>query len=439
MNGQSSPTHATPAATVPATSASKRERGYLLAARCAWALALLLICVRVGWSPHKQSVFSADYLPAGAHWLRGEEIYNARHHFIYSPLAAAAFVPFAVLPAGPSGILWRLGCAAAFAWVCAAWLRSGLSNLRSETSSFAAAPPGYTNLGIAFLLLLPLAAGNLNLGQLNVGVLVLTAGSVLAARARRWNLAALLLAVGGFMKIYPLAVGLLLAMLYPRQLSWRLAVAVAALFLVSLGLQHPAYAWREYRQWFAVLGGDDRLDVDLYASWRDFGFLLRACGVPLSDSAYRLMEAGAGGLLAVFLWLGQHRWRWSEDRLLGAVFSLGCAWMVLFGPATEAATYVLLALPVCAALLAAWRRLPGAVGRQPGFNGFTAVFAASYALLLLADLANAWFHGWTHHLAMRALQPVAALVFTGGMVGWLMRKPAAESLPAELSIYEIKG
>ena len=67
----------------------------------------------------------------------------------------------------------------------------------------------------------------------------------------------------------------------------------------------------EYRHWFAVLGRDDRLDVDLYATWRDFGYLLRAVGAPLSDHAYRLMEVAAGGALAAFLWLGQRRGRWS--------------------------------------------------------------------------------------------------------------------------------
>jgi hypothetical protein len=405
----------------PSTSSGNR---YLQTIRCAWLIVLLVICVRVGISPHRQSVYSVDYVTAGWHWLHGQGLYTASRHFVYSPLVGAAFSPFAVLPLRLSNILWRLVCVAALVYTASAWLRSGLSGLGDVPSRGSVSASTTT----AFLLLLPLAAGNLNVGQINVLVLAGTAAGVLAASRKHWNLAALLLAATGFMKIYPLAVGLLLALLYPRRFSWRLLLALAALFVLSLILQRPTYAWTQYGGWAAVLRGDDRLDIDLYSSWRDFGFLLRACGVPLSDQAYRVMEVAAGGALAVFLWLGQQRWGWSETRLCGGVFALGCAWMLLFGPATEAATYVVLSLPVCATLTAAWR-LPGADGTRRA-RGLPAAFAVSYALLLLSDLANSWAHGGTHHLYMRALQPVAALIFTVGVVCWLLRRPTPVIRPA---------
>ena len=92
--------------------------------------------------------------------------------------------------------------------------------------------------------------------------------------------------------------------------------------------------------------------------------------------------------------------------------------MMLFGPATEAATYVVLALPVCGLLVAAWSLPPA-----PGVSAWRALLTVVYALLLLADLANGWFHGLTHHLFMRALQPVAALLFTLGVIWRLLRHP----------------
>jgi hypothetical protein len=384
---------------------------------CAWAIVLLVICVRVGISPHRQSVYSVDYVTAGAHWFHGQEVYTASRHFVYSPLAAAAFTPFSAFPLRVSNILWRLFGAAALLLAAAAWMRSGISGLGD-----ARAPDSWSrSVTTGLLLLLPLAVGNLNLGQLNVLVLAVTAAGVLAVHRRHWNLAALLLAGTAFMKIYPVAVGLLLALLFPRQLSWRLLLALVGLFLFSLVIQRPAYAWGEYRHWAATLHADDRLDIDLYSSWRDFGFLLRACGVPLPDQAYRVMEIACGGALAVFLLVGKWRRNWPESRLLGGAFSLGCAWMVLFGPATEAATYIIVALPVCAALVAAWA-LPSAGGGSRA-SGLAMTFTASYALLILSDAANSWMHGGTHHLYMRALQPVAALVFTGGVVSWLVQTP----------------
>ena len=372
-----------------------------------WMAVVLAVCVRVGIKPEKQSVYTVDYATAGRQWLHGGEVYRASRHFVYSPLTAAAMVPFGVLPDRVGNIVWRLFYVGLFAGVAAAWLRSE----RAGPMATAA----------AFLMMLPLCTGNVNNGQINMLVFVLAAGGVLAVRGERWNLAAVLLAGAGFVKIYPLAVGLLLAVLFPRRLVWRLAAALAGLFALSLVLQRPSYAWREYHHWFAVLGGDDRLETDIYESWRDFGFMLRASGVPLSDRAYRVMEAAAGGALAAFLWAGQRWGKWERERLLVGVLYLGCAWMLLFGPATEAATYVLLALPVCAALVAAWRV------RSP----WRWAFVASYVLLLVTDLTGSWFHSLTHHLYTRAQQPVAALIFAGAVAVslWSRRPDKSESVP----------
>jgi hypothetical protein len=416
-----------PAAGNAVSAPDKGTRRYLWAVLCAWAIVLLVICIRVGISPTRQSVYTADYVTAGWRWLHGQEIYSGNRHFVYSPLAAVAFTPIAVFPLRLSNVLWRLICGVALLLTANAWLRSGISGLGDVR------PPARfsASMTTGLLLMLPLAAGNLNIGQLNVAVLVVTAIGVLAVREHYWNTAAILLAGLGFMKIYPLAIGMLLAWLYPRQLSWRLVLALAALFLLSLGLQRPAYAWSEYKHWAATLGADDRLDIDLYSSWRDFGFLVRACNIPLPDQAYRVMEVTAGGALALFLWLGKQRWGWTETRLLGGVFSLGCAWMLLFGPATEAATYVVLSLPLCAALIAAWELPPASPGGSR-MRGFALVFAISYVLVLVADFANSWAHSGTHHLYMRALQPIGALIFTAGVVCWLMRSPAPEaSIPTD--------
>ena len=384
---------------------------YALTVRWLWIVALLAICVRVGVSPHKQSSYAADYAPAGLEWLHGAKIYHRRHHFVYSPPVAAFFAPFAALTEPTGGIVWRVFEAGLLLWAADSWLRSRPANLGGL-------PLDPRRLPTALLLLLPLAAGNLNLGQMNVFVLVLGAGGVLAAGREAWTLAAVLLAAAAYVKIYPLALGLLLALLWPRRFSWRLALALLGGFVLSLGLQRPGYVWDEYHQWFAVLGRDDRLDVDLFATWRDFGFLLRAVGVGLSDRAYRIMEIASGGVLALFLWWGQRRGGWRRDKLLGGVFCLGCAWMMLFGPATEAATYVVLSLPVCGLLVTAWS--------LPADPPWRVLLALVYVLLLLADLANSLFHGLTHHLFMRALQPVAALLFTGGVVWQLCRRlPAA--------------
>ncbi len=372
-----------------------------------WLAVVAAVCIRAGLHPHKQSILHADYLPAGAHWLRGEEIYRRRQGFLYSPPIAAFFAPWSALPAALAAVLWRVACVLGLLAVAERWLRGPLPGL-GETVPARAVPA-------TLLLFLPLAAGNVNLGQMNLVVLALVLGGVLAASRARWNLVAAVFALAAFVKIYPLAVGLLLVALYPRPLAGRLALALLATFLLSLVLGRPGQAWREYHEWFAVLGRDNRLDADAVVSWRDFGTLLRAGGVTLPTGVYRLMQAAAGGALAVFLLWGQLRMRWTPATLLGGVFCLGCAWMILFGPATEAATYLLLALPLCGALAAAWT-LPAAGPRR----WVRWALAAVYALLLWSDVSNSWLHGRLHPY-LHALQPAAALLFAGTVAWWLTR------------------
>ena len=72
-----------------------------------WVLTLVVISLHAGINPGAHSVF-IDYWNAGARWIRGEYLYPHRNQFLYSPLAAAWFAPFALLPQALGGILWRL-------------------------------------------------------------------------------------------------------------------------------------------------------------------------------------------------------------------------------------------------------------------------------------------------------------------------------------------
>ena len=112
----------------------------------------------------------------------------------------------------------------------------------------------------------------------------------------------------------------------------------------------------------------------------------------------------------------------------GGVFCLGGAWMMLFGPATEAATYVVLALPVCGALVAVWN-LPVDPPDRRFIVSSRTILTAAYVLLLLADVLNGWWHGHERHLFTRTLQPIAALLFTANIVWFLLRPPPGQTHP----------
>jgi hypothetical protein len=250
-----------------------------------------------------------------------------------------------------------------------------------------------------------LSVGSLNNGQSNPLIAGLLLAAVAGAARRRWNLAAACAAAACLFKGYPLAVGLLLAAVYPRRFAPRLALALA----VGLGLpflaQRPDYVFGQYGEWVRLLGGDDRKDWATANGYRDLWLLFRVAGVPVGKSAYLgLQLAAALGAAAVCV-AGRAVGR-PRRQLLTTLLALGVCWMLLCGPATESATYILLA-PVLAWAVVA--------GRDTDATWPARWLPAAAFALLTAAQAACWFPVGKPLHAL-GVQPLAALVFTGGLL-----------------------
>jgi len=176
-----------------------------------WSAALVVLLIRSAGGYHHTIAF-VHFRLAGLQWTRGEDLYANWRGFVYSPMVAAFFAPFAYLPASVGIALWQLlNVAAAL---------GGLAALLQTIS------PGDVrkHVGIVCLLLLPSALGNLDIGHSNpltIGLLML---AVAAVGVQRWNCAALCVAMAASLKIYPLAIGLLICVIAPRPFGWRLLV-----------------------------------------------------------------------------------------------------------------------------------------------------------------------------------------------------------------------
>jgi hypothetical protein len=364
----------------------------------AWGLALVAISIRVWFKPGAHSVFVL-FRDAGAHWVNGQNLYGQGSKFLYSPLTAAWFAPFSFLPENVAGIVWRLlgGLALALTAYTAGktvWPRASESNKWSW----------------GLLLLLPLALSNLNNGQTNPLVLALMLISIISILYKRWFLSAICIAVATYFKIYPLVIGLLLSVPFPRQLFWRLVLSLAGLFLLSLLLQRPSYVLGEYAHWFDHLGGITRRSAGESRLWRDVYFLLWTAHVPITPRIWLVVEALSGISIALFCaWGVQHQWQ--STRLIFAAVALGCAWMVLFGPATDAASYLLLGPVLIYGLfqslttpLPSWIRIG---------------MITSYAGLIGADICDSWLRVKYHFAYIRCLQPGVGLIFLTTIVAWL--------------------
>jgi hypothetical protein len=112
--------------------------------------------------------------------------------------------------------------------------------------------------------------------------------------------------------------------------------------------------------------------------------------------------------VAGYLYLGQRRGAGAE-RLDFLLLTLGTCWMLLFGPATESSTYVILAPP----LALAWLRWRGEAG------GYVKCAGACYGLLLGSQMLSSWGHQYQNAYT-HLVQPAGAMILAGAVIlyGW---------------------
>jgi Glycosyltransferase family 87 len=296
----------------------------------AWALALIGVAVAVS-QPGKGGKLYPTFVAAGEHVRNGERVYGEipsdQDQYRYSPLVAVAFAPWAELPMPIGAVLWRWLQAAVFLLALRGWSRVTIPHVPFPALA---------------LLCLPLVLGNVFNAQLNPLVAaLLLAGLTAFARERYW-LAAMSVAAATAFKVYPLAIGLLLCVIEPRRFGSRLILAVLVGFALPFAFQSPDYVSQQFADWFERVRVDDRTAQPIERGYHDVQKLLRRWGKPTSLDTYRGTEVLAGCVAAGLVYASR-RQRRSRARQVQACGGLGLVWCTLFGPATESATYSLLA------------------------------------------------------------------------------------------------
>ncbi len=352
-----------------------------------WIVILIGICIRVAIWPTVHTVYPT-YAQAARNWIAGEELYGKAGNYRYSPLVAISLIPFSLLPDRLGGILWRLLNAgvylAALAWASKVVLPT---------------PPTRTHLALVFLLVMPLSINSLNNGQSNPLVIGLLLAATAGVSTKRWNLASLCATLAALLKIYPIAIGLLLVSVYPRRLGTRFVLALLAGIIIPFFLQEAHYVLGQYASWLEHLSADSRENWPLEAGYRDLRLLLRAWLLTPNPTIYLAIQLLAGIGAAIFCLFGSVK-GWPERRLLTSLLTLGCGWMTLLGPATESSTYILVAPSLAWSLLDGWLR--------PHPTWILSGFLCSYGLFLAASLAG-WFPGVARIHAL-GLHPFGALM-----------------------------
>jgi hypothetical protein len=302
-----------------------------------WAVAFLGLCARTLFLKVDRSSVYPDFSTAGHNWLNGDELYvrGGAHEFRYSPLIAAFFVPFDLLPSRIGEFIWRsinFGMFVGGLYYCC---KTGVPRAMSTVEICA-----------VFLLCIPLSVGSLNNAQSNplvLGLMLFATGGVVR---KQWTLSAVCVALATCFKLYPIALGMILMLQYPWKIGWRLLVALAAAATLPLLMQHADYVIGQYTVWVHYLSSEDRQRGPIADWYKDFRALWRVYVMTMRQSTYLIVELSAAAGIAVLCLVARFR-KMPIGLWCALALSLACCWMTVLGPATESATYILLA-PVVA-------------------------------------------------------------------------------------------
>jgi hypothetical protein len=311
------------------------------AARNVWLGVILGLAIHAFCLPFSHSVYDV-YLGAARRWLADEPIYVlARDYYRYSPLFAVALGPLAVLPDGASAAAWKIINCGIFVLGLRAWA-SRLSPRRLSSNETA----------VQLLLAIPVALHSLYNGQANLMMLGSLLLGMAAAGEGKWNRAALWIAWATLIKGYPLALAMILVVLFPRQFAGRFVASLLAGLLLPFAAARPAVVAMQYQGWWHHLRDSTEI---MRERLRSIDQLFVVYGDPLSERTFALLGALAG--VAVLLACVSVARRSSSGRqTVFWVFLLFSLWVLLFGPATEACTYVVAAPAVSWAIVEAWHR-----------------------------------------------------------------------------------
>ncbi|MGF1581787.1 MAG: glycosyltransferase family 87 protein [Gemmataceae bacterium] len=358
-----------------------------------WVTVLLVVCVRSAITPRKQNVMHIFSL-AGQNWMQGKTMYGNvatdRDVYRYSPVVAVTYVPLAIIPERLCNPLWRIFNVVVLLWGLLWWLRVVLPRRLQRWE-----------LAALMLLMLPITIPSLNNGQTNLMMLGMMLAGVAAASDKRWTVAALLLAGATWLKGYPLSLAMLVMLLSPWRFTWRFVAFLIVGGLLPFLFQRPDYVVDAYRGWIHTLGNDGRNALDKDFWLRDVRLLFFVvCGVRLSSQAYLAIQLVVAALAAFFVVMG--RWcRLPSDRQWFTLTQLCLIWQTVFGPATESATWIVLAPTLTLSLLLAWRE-------NYSFGVKTAL-TTSYGLFVVSHMAK-WFP-WGNAFANLGPQPLAGVIY----------------------------
>jgi hypothetical protein len=318
------------------------DRAWVAVALSVWALLILGLAVVSYLYPWSHTVYDI-YARACRNWWNGQDLYYARgtDFYRYSPLFAISLTPWALLPDQWGTALWRIFSGLFYVAAVWVWARGAVPEAYSRTQQ-----------AILLLLVLPLSAHSMHIVQANLVMLGALLFGVTAASAENWTRAACWCAIATLIKGYPLAFALLVAALFPRRFLARYVLALALGLVLPFAAHRPDFVTQQYQSWLTHL---HESTVLMRERLRTLEHLFSIYGHSFSPHTFLLVQSLAG-LAILGICLLDAKKGAGLRRRLHIAFQLFACWVVLFGPATESCTYIVIAPVVAWTLIEAFRR-----------------------------------------------------------------------------------
>ncbi len=306
-------------------------------AKTLWILLGIAASVHVLVSPERHNLWPV-FRKGAMGWWSGRILYEGPDYFRYSPVFATLLAPFVALPGSLGNILFDvLGLAILF------------HAIRRLTRSVFPEPFLSHNEPAVLVLSLVGVIRSIWSSQAHTWCAAVIFLAAVALVEQRWWLAAFLLALAVHLKLAPIVLAGVVAVLWPKKMSWRFAIALVVVALLPLLNGRPAQVIGMYRDCQTRLQDLTALRLP---GVRDVLHVFESLNVAVPLAAYRALQVLAGLLVVGWAWRLQRR-RVPAVWLVSGSFAVTITYMLALGPAVEFVQYPLLAPWVSAAMLAA--------------------------------------------------------------------------------------
>ncbi|WP_422474516.1 glycosyltransferase family 87 protein [Endozoicomonas sp. ALB032] len=362
-----------------------------------WGLAVALIFAKVALEPGQHTVLDS-YLLGADRWIDRVKLYSGPGGFIYTPTFALLFVPVTKLPVFLADLLWRLFIMGLYAWASLRLLRH-FQEYSQETL--------FNRFGLFSLIAVPIAFSGFRNGQVNVILIAAMMLVISQIIEKRWNSAALVLALIMSLKPTFIVFFLLVTTLF-RPFWLRVPLMLLAFLALPLIFGGLDYGLEQYNNFLEMAESavDRGVTTPNWASFFNIPMQLFNYSVPEALQNIIKIILAATTWAVCFYAIVRHGTRNGLIYLL----SFAACYHVMFNPRSVNTDYIILG-----SVLAFWFTAAAFQWRDKALTWIIGLIALG--VLLAFDISRtlvtdttSWFN------------PLMAAVFVGVLIWQLSRK-----------------